>query len=429
MSLSKISIRPQMILVFIGLAAVFATASSLANAVVAFNLAAAAERGAATVAATAVLAGRLNLIGAILWLAVGGVIILSIAVSILRPLSRATAAMTALAAGDLAVTVDGAARRDEIGAMARAIQVFRANAIERDRLAAEERAGLVRREDRQRRIDALTAEFDKAVQVLLGNVEAEASQMEASAQALSANAGETEERSAAVSAATRQAEASVAIIAEAGQRVASSIGEVADLAGRSAGMASAAVDDVAAANRTVEGLAQSVGHIGAAATLITDIAAQTNLLALNATIEAARAGEAGKGFAVVAGEVKSLANQTAKATEEIAAQITAIQDRTAGAVGAIRHISEVIAEMNGLSSEIAGAVNREGAAIREVVANVDQAAAGTRAVTTHIGGVLDAAAGTGHIATQIQSASRLLTAESERIRTSVEAFLAGVRTA
>ncbi|MBI3447137.1 MAG: MCP four helix bundle domain-containing protein [Magnetospirillum sp.] len=339
------------------------------------------------------------------------------------------AAMTRLAEGDTNVDVPGAERRDEIGDMAKAVEVFKRNAGERLRLEAEEKASVARRQARQVRMDSLTGEFDRAVADLLRGVSSAASHMEETAQALTANAEQTQSQSAAVSAATEQASANVSTIAAASNELLASIHEIGAQVSRSADISSNAALEAARTNDKMASLSQTAGRVGEVVQLITDIASQTNLLALNATIEAARAGDAGKGFHVVANEVKNLANQTARATEEIATQIGAIQTETLDAVAAIRRITEVIGEINEMSSAIAGAVEEQGAAMQEVVRSVEQAAAGTGEVARNIVQVAEAADSTGRMALGARRAAGSLSTQSEGLRHSVESFLSGVRAA
>ena len=363
----------------------------------------------------------------------GAVIALALAAFIVRGITRSisgmVSAMTILAEGDTEVVIPGRDRRDEIGDMAQAVEVFKTNAIERLRLEAEERAALARREARQAKMEALTREFDAAVGELLQGVSAAAGHMEETAQAMTANAEETQRQSAAVSTATEQASANVNTIASASNELLASIQEISSQVCRSATISSNAASEASTTNERMEGLATTAGRVGEVVKMITDIADQTNLLALNATIEAARAGEAGKGFAVVASEVKHLANQTAKATEEIAAQIGAIQVETQDAVSAIKRITQVIAEINEMSSAIAGAVEEQGAAMQEVVRNVEQAAFGTRDVAENIVQVAEAAGSTGKMAVGVRVAAGTLSDQSGRLRQSVESFLSGVKAA
>ncbi len=424
-------IAPRMILLFILMAALAAAGSSLANALTGWSLAAARPEMVPELARRMAM---LNLAAVAVWLVVGGGIMAMIAVSILRPLRRVTGALTALAAGDVTVTVEAGARRDEagtrrdeIGDMARAVEVFRANAVERLRLAESEAANLARSEARQARLGALTRDFDAAVLCLLAAMTEHAGAMGGTSDSMAGNAEETRSRSGTVLAVTRQASGNMEAISDASGKVLTAIQAIGGQAARSSEIAAQAVRDVAASSRTIERLAGTAQRIGEVTTLISEIANQTNLLALNATIEAARAGEAGKGFAVVAGEVKNLAGQTAKATAEIADQIGAIQAQTQEAVAAVRQIALVIGEINDMAARITGAVEDEGDSMRAVVRNVEQASAGIRAVAADLDHMAGAADGTGRLAAEVQSTAHVLMADGDRLRAAVEAFLGSVK--
>ncbi len=424
--MTGLHIPPRMILFFILLATIAAAGSSMANAIIAWNHAGQASQ-AGSVAGTLRSLATLNFAAVILWVVVGGGILAMISTSILRPLRKVTGALTALAAGDISVAVDGGDRRDEIGDMARAVEVFKANAIDRLRLAEAEKASLARRDARQSRIEALTREFDDAVLLMLNAVTKDARTMTEMSDAMAGNAEEAQQRSASVLAATRQASSNVDVIAAANSRMLTAIGQIGEQAARSADTALQAVQEVSTTNQTMERLAASALRIGEVTTLISEIANQTNLLALNATIEAARAGEAGKGFAVVANEVKSLANQTAKATGEIATQIGAIQEETKEAVTAIRHVAAVIGMINDLVSKITASVEEEGASMRGVVHNVEQASVGIRDAAANIDMVVSAADGTGRMAAQVQSTAHVLMSSSGKLQRAVETFLDSVK--
>jgi len=379
--------------------------------------------------ATFDLATLANLLAAVIGMAVSLALAWMIVRSITRSIASMIAAMTALAAGDTGAQVFGGERKDEIGDMARSVEVFRRNAIERRRLEEQEKEALLRRERRQTAMDRLSGEFDAAVTDLLKGLADAALRMKDTAQTMAANAEETQRQSATVSAATEQASANVNTIAAASNELVASINEISCQVSRSATISASAASEAEITNNRMQALAESATRIGEVVNLINDIASQTNLLALNATIEAARAGDAGKGFAVVANEVKHLANQTAKATGEIASQIGAIQDETLAAVEAIRRITKVIGEISEMSSSIAGAVEEQGAAMQEVVRNVEQAAVGTGEVAQNIVQVADAAGSTGRMAASVQSAAGALSVQSERLRNSVEDFLSGVKAA
>ena len=349
--------------------------------------------------------------------------------SITQPVTQLRLCMNALSSGQLDMEIPGTARRDELGDMAKAVEVFKVDSIERLRLEQQERVNLVRRETRQKKMEELAAASDQTTSALLESTSQAVHQMNVTAKGMVTNAEQTEHQASAVSAATEQASANVNTIAAASNQMLASIQEIGFQVTGSAAMASSAADEANATNRKMLDLAGTATRIGEVVTLITDIASQTNLLALNATIEAARAGDAGKGFAVVANEVKSLANQTARATQEIATQITAIQSETNGAVDAIKRITTIIRDINQMSSTSAGAVEEQGAAMQEVVRNVEEAASGTREVAASIVHVVEATQCTSEMVSQVRLAAGVLDQESEKLKGSVEEFLTGVRAA
>jgi methyl-accepting chemotaxis protein len=349
--------------------------------------------------------------------------------AIVPPITAMTGAMGRLAEGDHGVDVPGAERRDEVGLMAKAVLVFKENMVRAKELAAREAEAQKQREARARAIEQLTDGFDSDVTMVLKTVASATTEMQATAQSMTATAEETSRQSTAVAAASEQASTNVQTVAAAAEELSSSITEISRQVAQSAQIAGKAVADADETNDRVRGLAEAAQKIGEVVSLINDIASQTNLLALNATIEAARAGEAGKGFAVVASEVKSLANQTAKATEDIAAQISAIQSSTRDAVGAIGGIGSVIREINEIATTIASAVEEQGAATQEIARNVQQAAQGTTEVSSNISGVTEAATSTGAAAEQVLAASSELSQQSEMLRGKVETFLAAVKAA
>ena len=348
------------------------------------------------------------------------------------PIGTMTDAMGKLSEGDKTVEIEGAERGDEIGHMAQAVQVFKDNMVKMDEMAEEQK----KQEERQKEADLRSEEekregmmkladsFEERVGGVVNSVASSSGQMKTNAQAMSATAEETTRQSTAVAAAAEQASANVQTVASAAEELSSSIEEVGRQVTDSATIAKSAVEEAAKTNSSVEGLAAAAGKIGEVVELINDIASQTNLLALNATIEAARAGDAGKGFAVVANEVKSLANQTAKATDEIGSQIGEIQSATNEAVGAIKGISETIGKINEISSAIATAVEEQGAATQEIARNVQQASAGTSDVSSNIGGVQEAANETGSSAGQVLEAASELSSQAEKLQTEVESFMA-----
>ncbi|MFC3226694.1 methyl-accepting chemotaxis protein [Marinibaculum pumilum] len=348
---------------------------------------------------------------------------------IARPIQSMTAAMKRLAEGDKAAEIPAQDRKDEVGEMAAAVQIFKDNMIRNDEMAAEQERERAAREARARKIEALTQDFDQAVAAVLAEVGAAAQEMQTTAASMSTTAEETNRQATAVAAASEQASTNVQTVASAAEELSSSIEEISRQVAQSATIAARASSDAERTNAQVDGLAQAAQKIGEVVSLIQDIAEQTNLLALNATIEAARAGEAGKGFAVVASEVKNLATQTAKATEQIGRQITGIQSETNEAVGAIQGIGKTIGEINEIATTIASAVEEQGAATQEISRNVQEAARGTQEVSSNIAGVTRAAADTGSAAEQVNSSAGNLAGQSDRLRGAVEAFLNGVRAA
>ncbi|GAB6845224.1 methyl-accepting chemotaxis protein [Methylorubrum rhodinum] len=367
-------------------------------------------------------------IGVAFLLAVGAAV--GLGLNVAQPLRAMTATMGRLAAGDATVAIPATGRRDEIGAMAAAVQVFKDNLI-RTR-ALEEETALARADaevQRRAATRAMADGFERAVGGLIDGVAAAASQLQATAQGMAGTADQTARRSLAVAAAAEEAETNVTTVAAAAEELGSTVSEIGRQVDGSAALAQAAVGEAGQSAALVKELSGEVARVGDIVTMISAIAGQTNLLALNATIEAARAGEAGRGFAVVASEVKELAGQTARATEEITAQIGRIQSSTGQAVAAIDGIAGRIREISGMATGIAAAVEEQGAATQEIVRNVAQAALGTGEVTGNVAGVATAAEETGAAASQVLACATELSQQSERLGAEVDRFLAGVRAA
>ena len=353
----------------------------------------------------------------------------SLVTSVARPIGAMTTAMRRLADHDLKVEIIGVGRKDEIGGMAAAVQVFKDNMIRADELAAAQAQEQKRKEERQFAVDGFIKDFDKSVSSSLGMLASASTELQSTAESMSNTAEETQRQSAAVAAASEQASVNVQTVASAAEQLASSVAEIGRQVTESTSIAGRAVRDAEETNSKVQALAEAAQRIGDVVKLINDIAGQTNLLALNATIEAARAGEAGKGFAVVASEVKSLASQTAKATEEISSQIKSIQSATGDSVEAIKAIGHTIGRINEIATTIASAVEEQSVATQEIARNVQQASAGTNEVSSNIIGVTQAASDTGAASTQVRSSAGDLAKQGETLRADVGKFLANIRAA
>ncbi|EWY38200.1 methyl-accepting chemotaxis protein [Skermanella stibiiresistens SB22] len=342
---------------------------------------------------------------------------------------RITAAMIALAGGDRAVAIPYSGRGDEIGEMSGALQIFKDSMIESDRLTAEEKAQVEQRERRRTAIEARITEFDRQVGQSLETLSSASGELRRAASSMATAAEYTASQVDVVANASDQASGSVRTVAAAAEELSHSVDEIGRQVSQSSDIAMKAVEEAAHTNQAIDKLRVGAGKIGEIVTLIDQIASQTNLLALNATIEAARAGEAGKGFAVVASEVKSLANQTARATEEIGGQIAAIQTTTNEAVSTIQNITETIKRMSEISSGIAAAVQEQAAATQEIARNVNHAAQGSSEVSSTITTVRVAAAETGSTATQLLGTSTQLADQSGRLRQDVDDFMRAIRQA
>jgi methyl-accepting chemotaxis protein len=368
------------------------------------------------------------MIGVLMLVSIG--IAWAFARSIIKPLSTLRARMAALSAGELEAAVGGTDRADEIGEMARTVGVFKDNAFAMRHLQAQQET--IKRESEAEKKHALTglaATFESKVHHIVEAVRAATSAMQQTARSLSQTADGTRQQALAVASGAAEATSNVETVAAAAHQLAASIGEIGRQVTLSASTARQAAEESERTNTSVAGLAATAQKIGEVVALINGIAGQTNLLALNATIEAARAGEAGKGFAVVASEVKSLATQTAKATEDIRTQIAAVQAKTQEAVDAIRHIAGIILTVNEISASIASAVEQQNAATQEITRNVQQAANGTRDVSQNISGVSEAVEHAGAAAGGVKQAADGLAQQADTLSREVDLFLATLRAA
>jgi len=344
------------------------------------------------------------------------------------PVGRMTKAMGSLAGGNLDEEIPAQDYKNEIGEMSQAVNVFKENAIKVKKMAAEQIEAEERAARQQKAaMNQMADTFEESVGHVIQTVTSAATELQASANQMSATAADTSSRATTVAAASEEASANVQTVASAAEELSSSEAEISRHVHRSSEVADHAAEQALGTKQTVENMVEEVGKIGAVVKLISDIAEQTNLLALNATIEAARAGDAGKGFAVVASEVKNLANQTAKATEDISSQIGQIQDVTHKSATAIESISSTITEIDEIANSIAVAVEEQTAATAEIARNVEQASQGTADVSLNIQTVEQAASETGAAASQISSSATDLSKQSEYLKEEVLKFLAQVR--
>jgi methyl-accepting chemotaxis protein len=372
----------------------------------------------------------------VLGLAILGIAVISgsiawlIGRSISKPLGELGARMQALADGKLDGEIPGLNRGDEVGAMAKTVQIFKDNAIRiRGLEQAEAETQARAAAERRAAMENIASDFERSVTGIVRSVSTAAAGMQTTAQSMTATASDASARAATVGAASQNASNNVGTVAAAAEELSSSVAEISRQVARSSEVASKAVADAERTNATVQALSTGAEKIGEVVKLIHSIAAQTNLLALNATIEAARAGESGRGFAVVASEVKALANQTAKATEEISAQVAAMQASTGEAVTSIGGITETIAQMSEITTSISAAIDQQGDATREIARNIQSVAAGSSEINSNIGGVTTAASATGKAASEVLSNARELDNQSGMLRNAVDQFLVKVRVA
>lgn len=367
------------------------------------------------------------IVGVILMLAVGMALLIVGRVMIKKPLETTITSIKALVNRDYAAAISYTDRKDEIGDINRALEIFRDNSRQAEELSQGQEKEQQERLERAEKIRALTIDFEKQIMSLLDLVGNSVQDLNQTSTVLTKGADNTAHQSNAVAAASEEASSNVETVASAAEELFASVNEIDRQVEQSNQIAANAVTQARQTNDKIEGLSSAASRIGEVVKLITDIAEQTNLLALNATIEAARAGEAGKGFAVVASEVKELANQTSKATDEISQQIQAVQSETDGAVTAIHTIADTIEQMNQIAASISTSVQEQGHATQEIARNIQEASAGTQEVSSNIAGVSSAAAETGEAARMVNNSATGLQTEAARLREGVQTFLRNVQ--
>jgi methyl-accepting chemotaxis protein len=349
--------------------------------------------------------------------------------SILRRIGNLQRSMQLLSEGDLETEIYRSRQNDEIAVMASSLEFFRESMINGRRLRDDQDKNRAAKSERALRVEAKIAEFEATVRATLDGLQTSANSMQDTAQRMSVTADRSSGLVIAVASAAQETSANIQTVSSGTEQLSSSISEIDRKVINSAEIASKAVDEACTTDATMQGLADHANRISVVVDLIQTIASQTNLLALNATIEAARAGEAGRGFAVVASEVKNLANQTAKATEEIRLQIANMQQVTTSAVGAIRNIGHTIGEINEVTTSIAAAVKQQGAATSEIAHNIKHAVGRTSEVSSNVAGVSVASSEARAAATEVLSASGALRREADVLREEIHEFLTSIRAA
>ncbi|HJE24298.1 MAG TPA: methyl-accepting chemotaxis protein [Methylorubrum populi] len=374
-------------------------------------------------------AGTIQLLMAGLVLALGAALAFLIARSIIRPVSGMTQAMNRLAAGETDIVVPSQDAVDELGQMARAVDVFRQNAVARTELEAEQVAQQSARQRRADRVDQLVRDFEQRVAASISIVTAAATELDVTARSMTQVAETTNGQAISSASAAEEATANAQTVAAAAEEMVASLSEIERRVSQSHEVANHAAQEAETTNTSMLHLSKAAERIGEAVTMISELAGQTNLLALNATIEAARAGEAGRGFAVVATEVKELAAQTARTTEAISSQVSAIQAASAQALDAIHQIGRTIVSVNDITASIAATVVEQTAATNEIARNASEAAHSTQDVSTSVAQVQALSSETGSAAQQVRMASAELATQSENVKRDVDNFLAAIRAA